>query len=253
MRCVKWGSFILLAIAIMIGMRNYTVKKTDNSKAPKVILNERQKEILFKEGLSTNYEELELSQQMAIVAIEDMLKYVENKYDIPFKYSGYIAASPLEPEQLKAYPVLKDKVGDRITVTKTDEGYEDDYISIASNDIYTSYILTGIQDLIPETMIKVYTEITKTSLLKVPEDGKDFDGTTEAAIFVFIDGATCSEDDFLNLINNCKSYLSNHNLYSLVQFIRMKEDMIKFVTGSNFDNYLSEEYFYTRESVHIKK
>ncbi len=255
MKCIKVISIILLIITIMIGVCGCYMNNTDNSKDNfnQVILTERQKQILSEQGLTTEYDELSSSQKKAIVAIEDMLKYAEEKYNLSFAYAGYIAGNSLEPEQLKVYPLSGDKDEDCFTITKTDIGYEDDYVAIFSTDFFASYVLSGIQELCPERIVKVYAEITSTSLMEVPSVGNDFDGTTEASIWVFVDGEGFEENNFTRFVEDSKNYFTEHKIYSSVQFVLMKTGKIKYVTNSNYEDYLSEDYYISRENVYIKK
>ena len=124
-------------------------KNTDNAKKSELVLNERQKEILEEAGLSTNPEELTSSQKRAIVAIDEMLCEVENKYNISFSYSGYIAPGPLENEQLIAYPADGNEEEDSFTVTRTKVdgkySYEDEYVNVVAKRRYMTYILEYCQ------------------------------------------------------------------------------------------------------------
>lgn len=107
-----------------------------------------------------------------------MLTYAENKYNASFKYAGYIAKNGLEPEQLKAYPASGSRDDGCFTVTGTDDGYKDNYVSVYSEDLFASYVLSGIQELVSETKIKVVAGTATLSLSVIPDDGSAFDGTT---------------------------------------------------------------------------
>ena len=90
------------------------------------MLNDRQKKILEKEGLPTDYNELSLSKKIAIEAIEDMFQYLDKQYpDETFEYAGYISQSTLESEQL----LVNSKYG-KVTVYRDVSGsspvYKDD-------------------------------------------------------------------------------------------------------------------------------
>ena len=104
------------------------------------MLNERQKQILEKEGFPTDYEALPLSKKIAIEAIEDMLGYLEGQYPgEPFEFMGYIEQSPLENEQLLA----ASRYGS-VTVRRDISGespvYEDDFTLVRASDAYAAAI-----------------------------------------------------------------------------------------------------------------
>ena len=78
-----------------------TSQKTSEEKT--VVLNDRQKEILAAGGLSADIEDLEPDQIRAILSIERMLSYMEDKYGTTFYYLGYVPAGILEDETLICY------------------------------------------------------------------------------------------------------------------------------------------------------
>ena len=121
---------------------------TISSSEENVELNKRQKSILEAEGLPTDYEKLTWTQKRAIVSIEEMLQYVDEKYNKTFLYAGYVPAGPMETEHLIAYPSDGDKQDESFTITRTENGYEDDYISVVINDDFFDYVSNGIQPLL---------------------------------------------------------------------------------------------------------
>ena len=86
-------------------------------KETKVVLNERQRELLTEEALPTDFEALPDPQQEALVAIEKMLCFLEEKYGREFSYCGYLAGGVLENEQLIACEKGGDRDYDTFTVT----------------------------------------------------------------------------------------------------------------------------------------
>ncbi len=216
-----------------------------------VSLNQRQKDILAEQGLSTECTELLTSQKMAIVAIEEMLSYAEEKYNTSFSYAGYGAPGFLEREYMRAYPTSGDKETDCFTITKTDAGYVDDYINVAANAVFVSYVHDGIKTILPDTEVKVYAEITKTSLDEVPTADTELQGKLESSLMVFIDGADLSEQDFREFETDFKEYLTGHQLYGTAQLILLKADQLVYLTKYNYTDYLSEEYYTLRETLYV--
>lgn len=97
---------ILLSTILTIGgsscrmnnVKNETVQKEEHT------LNEWQKEFLEEQNLPTEYSELNLTQQLSVDAIYEMIMYLENKYGIEFEYSGYARPQILEKEYMTAIP-----------------------------------------------------------------------------------------------------------------------------------------------------
>ena len=216
---------IVCSLILMIGVCGCTMNNSDlpSNTESEVSLNQRQKDILTEQGLSTEYMELSASQQKAIVAIEEMLVYVETKYNTSFSYAGYSAQSSLEKEHMRAFPTSGDMETDSFTITKTETGYEDDYINVAANEIYVAYLCDGIKTILPDTEIKVFAEITKTSLDEVPTVDTDLQGKVESSLWIFIDGATFSGQDLTEFKASFNDYLTEHQLYGMVQIILLTD------------------------------
>lgn len=253
-RKIGFGIIVSLII-LMIGVCGCTMNNSDlpNNNESKGSLNQRQKDILTEQGLSTEYTELSASQQKAIVAIENMLCYAEKKYNTSFSYAGYSAQSSLEKEHMRAFPSSGDKETESFTITKTDDGYEDDYINVAANEIFVSYVSEEIKTILPNTEIKVFAEITKTSLNEVPTEDTQLKGKIESSLWIFIDGATFGEENLNNFKTNFSEYLTEHQLYGMVQIILLKDGKIAYPTKYNYTDYLSEEYYAVRETLYVNE
>ncbi len=241
----------LITLFLMIGACGCTMSNINNSNENQgeVVLNERQREILIQQELPTEYNELTSSQKKIIVTIEEMLVYAENKYAISVKYISYTAKSWSDAEHVTM--CTTDDSNHVFSVTKTQDGYIDDYIAVVAVKDYENYVLNAMKQLLPSKEIKAFSTITKTSLTAIPELANEFDGTTEAATWIFVDGATCSDTEFQSFINMSKGFLSEHSLYSSVQFIRLKDDVINQVEKVTFEDFLSDEFYYAREIVYI--
>lgn len=253
-RNVGFGIIVSLII-LMMGVCGCTMNNSNlpSNTESEVILTQRQKDILTEQGLSTEYTELSASQQKAIVAIEEMLSYAEKKYNTSFSYAGYSTQSSLEKEHMRAFPTSGDKETDSFTITKTDAGYEDDYVNVAANAIYVAYVCDGIKAILPNTEIKVFAEITKTSLVEVPTVDTDLQGKVESSLWVFIDSATFSEQDLSKFQTDFNEYLTEHQLYGMAQLILLKDGKIAYPTKYNYTDYLSEEHYVARETLYVNK
>lgn len=252
----NFGSEIIVCLLIMvIGLCGCTMNNSDlqSNTEMEVSLNQRQIDILIEQGLSTDYAELSDSQKKAIVTIEEMLVYVETKYNTSFSYAGYSTQSSLEKEHMRAFPTSGDMETDSFTITRTETGYEDDYINVAANAIYVAYVSDGIKTILPDTEIKVFAEITKTSLDEVPTVNTDLQGKVESSLWIFIDGATFDGQDLMEFKVSFNDYLTEHQLYGITQIILLKEGIIAYPTKYNYTDYLSEEYYSVRETLYVNK
>lgn len=244
---------ILGIIAIIgIGVCGCNMKKnTDNAKKSELVLNERQKEILEEAGLPTNPEELTSSQKRAIVAIDEMLCEVENKYNISFSYSGYIAPGPLENEQLIAYPTDGNEEEDSFTVTRTKVdgkySYEDEYVNVVAKRRYMTYILEYCQTQLGEENVKVYSIVTKIKDKEMLLETEQIDFNVSGESCIFVDGAKITEDDYNCFMSNYKAWLEEHGIDDDTDFILLKEDVIEDVSSYSYTEYLASEYCLRRD------
>lgn len=67
-------------------------------------LTSRQMEILKQENLPTDYSKLNDSQKKAIIAIEELFCYLDNKYEAEFVFIGYRSETALDIESLIVQP-----------------------------------------------------------------------------------------------------------------------------------------------------
>ena len=244
--------FICISAIISFAGCHLQIEISGHETEAETVLNERQIEILREEDLPTDFGELTYTQQKAITAIETMLSYLDEKYDDEFAYAGYIAESVLEPEQLIAYKKGTSDF-DCFTVTTTENGYEDNYIESAASPLFSEYIYDLVKGLCPNTEMRVYARITATDLTEIPAEKALFDGTTEGSILVFLDGQTCDEARYANVLAVFEQLMKEHKIYCSAQMIRTKNDVITDLTRYNYTDYLSEEYYSDRERIYVRK
>lgn len=229
------------------------MKHNEKSANSTITLTQRQIAILKRYGLPANYEELTNTQQKAIITIEEMLCYAEEKYNQKFAYAGYTSAGLINNEHMRAYPISGNEKTDTFTISKTENGFVDDYINIAITPMYCEYVLSSVKTLAPDTKIKTYAEVTATSIAELNANKMIFDGTTEASLWIFLDETTFDEaklEDFASAFN---AWMNDHKLYGAVQIVLLKENTISYLTKYNFTNYLSETYYICRKNIYINK
>lgn len=141
------GALILILTIAAVGVlfidthsAYYIGNKNTSSVQSEYILSDRQKSILQKEGLPTDYDSLSLTQKAGIEAIEDMFTYLDMRYpDEKFEFSGYVAQSSLENEHL----IVFSRYG-KVTVQRDISGdspeYDDDFEEIKAADMYSTVI-----------------------------------------------------------------------------------------------------------------
>ena len=249
------GMFIIIGIMICsCGMKK---NNSDESKditlksKPELVLNERQKEILEEVGLPTDAEELDSSQQEAIIAIDEMLTEIEKKYNTSFSYAGYIAPGPLEHEQLIAYPT-EGSSRDTFTVTRGKENgkyvYEDEYMNVAIRKDFSSYMTDLARQVFKTEAVKVYAEVTETTLVEVPSEEKMYNGAVGSKNYIYIDSEYINQQDFQSYVDELEKMLYQNELYGISEIILLKNDEIENLDEYNYSYYdISDSYIEWKE------
>lgn len=158
-------------------------------------LNERQMQILEESGLPTDYEELTLGQKSDIEAIEEMLVYLEEKYEIPFAYDGYGTASMFDDERLLAKP-LEGEVTDTVEVTRQWNGkknayeYEDNYETFLAQPLYQQAMEEYFAQHLEPGTYKVFVRVSR---MDKEYDPDNVLSCAVASCSLFIDEAACRD------------------------------------------------------------
>lgn len=131
-------------------------------------LTERQKDILKSQNLPQQWDELDMSVQESIEAIEEMLQYLEHKYGKTFVYAGYKKANRTfnDEESLLAYAVGDDPETQKCTVTRTKDGLEDTYGWVLALPSFSKKMQNKVADLLDDKNYKLFIK-----LLGVSNDG----------------------------------------------------------------------------------
>ena len=233
--------------------KNNTETKEKKYNLEDVVLNERQKEILTERDLSTNYEELNYTQKRAIVAIEEALLYLENKYNTSFKYVGYIAPGPLDKEKVIAAPKNGTNSIYSFDVIKTEEGYSDDYMLILQRESYEEYLKNkvikeeGIND------IRVFSELSKTELTQIPEELDYYEGNVSSSNCIFIYDSRINVDNATSYIERIENLLNEKKLYGSTRIVLLKDNKIEEINDDNFDEYFEDEFILKQKIILVSR
>ena len=177
--------FIIIGILLILsGCEDKEIINSDietREKIEEVVLTKRQKFILKSEDLSTNYKELTSTQQSAIKNVEELLTYLENKYQISFSYSLYYFPEILrQHERLIAIPEWGDPRFDQVEVTREIKDlkiiYNDNYSPVASQPIYLKELNRKVDEMTDLESVKIYLTY---GLLKSEKEPNDFEDLLE--------------------------------------------------------------------------
>ncbi len=210
---------------------------------------EQQKEIMRETGLSGDYSALTDTQKSAVTSIEDMLTWMEGKYQQKFCYVSYAPGDAIEQEHLKVYPEQGDE-SDIVTVYRTYENglyrYEDDYGAILMRPAYEEQVRAFAEQYLPSEGIKIYTEIKNGG--SSPAEEEPVLNEVSAVTYIFMDDALCSEkyEIFLEavpdwLTENCQGVPAGI-------YLRMTEsEAWQQIDRSDYEDKLREDV-YTKEA-----
>lgn len=125
-------------------------------------LNERQCEILASKNLPTKWRKLSFTQREAITAIEEMLQYVEAKYNKKFCYNGYTAKNALfgDEEALFTYAEGDDPATSTFSVERTEDGFTDGYAWVTQAPIVQADIEERFGKIFAGETYKIFAAIT---------------------------------------------------------------------------------------------
>ena len=210
---------------------------------------EQQKEIMRETGLPADYSALTDTQKSAVTSIEDMLTWMEGKYQQKFCYVSYAPGDAIEQEHLKVYPEQGDE-SDIVTVYRTYENgmyrYEDDYGAILMRPAYEEQVRAFAEQYLPSEGIKIYTEIKSGGSGVAEEEAILYE--VSAVTYIFMDDALCSEqyEVFLKavpdwLTENCQGVPAGI-------YLRMTEsEAWQQIDRSDYEDKLREDV-YTKEA-----
>lgn len=172
MNKIKKQIIILQLMSLIIGGCGCEMKKEKIKQEP--TLNEWQKEFLAEQGLPTEYSELNLTQQLSVDAIYEMIMYLEEKYGIGFEYTGYVRPQILEEEYMTAIPEGGNAKTDTVTVTREDDGtFTDDYPNIAVRPYYEQMVTDYVKDYFNSDKIMVSASVSRSTLECINKDSKN--------------------------------------------------------------------------------
>ena len=173
-------------------------------------LTARQKDILKSKNLPQKWDELDMSIQESIQAIEEMLQFLEKKYGKTFVYAGYKKANNTfnDEESLLAYSVGDDPETQKCIVNRTKDGLEDTYGWVLASPVFNKKMQDKVSDLLSDNNYKLFTKLL----------GVSNDGTVKAStVAVVIE--TSYDEGSKELFDKVTSRISNEEgVYKILMY-----------------------------------
>ncbi|NLX75647.1 MAG: hypothetical protein GXZ13_07500 [Synergistaceae bacterium] len=146
---------IILIVFLMVSCQKNSSLDENNLEEESVVLSRRQKDILEEVGLPSKYSELNKQQRSNIVAIGELLSYVEDKYGEKFKFKGYVPGG-LEKEHI----TLNTPFGVFRAWRELIDGeyvYDDNYVRIFAHIPYSQALGEFIEGEIGNREFKIFS------------------------------------------------------------------------------------------------
>lgn len=199
-------------------------------------LNSRQIEICKELGLPTEYKDLTALQQKCIVRIEELLSYLDDKYDTKFHYLGYSQSSTLENEWLHAYSDELNEYYYTTLVVAEDGSYSDDYLDVVSKSVLEIYVSNYLNELFPNEF-KVFALECRYNGATVPSEMSDFKDNTSLTVDVFVKGKN-NANNLTKYADKLVAWYSEYKIIGYVNFIMVSDEYFNNVTVNNFSSAL---------------
>lgn len=257
MKIAKRMLLILMSTMLLIGGSGCGMNNTKNETAQKKepALNEWQKEFLAEQNLPTEYSELNLTQQLSVDAIYEMIMYLEDKYGVKFEYTGYVRPQILEDEYMTAIPKGGNEKTDTVTVTRQDDGtLTDDYPNVAVRPYYEQMITDYIKDYFGSDKVRVFSTVTETTIKDSYNINKDsFKNNIYGVNCIFIENSICTLEKFKDFINDYSEWSKEYGYASTNRIMLFFNGDISKLTHSNFTDYYGKEHLVARYMCYVEK
>lgn len=253
MNKIKNKIIILQLMALIIGGYGCEMKKEKVKQEPR--LNEWQKEFLAEQGLPAEYSELNITQQLSVDAIYEMIMYLEEKYGIGFEYTGYVRPQILEKEYMTAIPEGGNAKTDTVTVTREDDGtFTDDYPNIAVRPYYEQMVTDYVKDYFNSDKIKVFSTVTKTTIKDLSNiNEKSMKNSLYGVNCIFIENSICTLDEFKTFITEYAEWSKEYGYASTNIIMLFFNGNMSELTHSNFTDYYVKEHLAARYMCYVEK
>ena len=188
-------------------------------------LNETQIEILAAEGLPTDYDELTASQQHIIDRIDEMLSYLNEKYEEPFVYADYIPQELLQTETLIAYPRSTGSGDGKYLVTVTTEGdsFTDDYFDFSVSDLAEELTNEFLAQHFDSDEYKYFASPLACDITMAEMENGNFQWKYGASNRIFLLESECSIDNVEEFAVEYANFLYEHELSGRCRIEILKE------------------------------
>lgn len=214
-------------------------------------LNDRQKRILKEMGLSTNFKELTDKQIANISRIEEILQYLDKKYNKEFEYAGYVEKSALEDEYLLAYSKDGNKNTEIFKVECSKNKFTDDYLNLLIRPVYENKMYKRMKCIVKNADLKIYSTIYESDITKVDFGEEDVTKNTKSSTMIFLSSENLNTEDYDSLYGKVKLILMKNQFSGNFQLLIYKKEYFNKLNREIYYAYLDENYYLYRKTINI--
>ncbi len=212
-----------------------------------IVLNERQKKILRKKGLPTDYYELNPYYMLEITRCEEMLEYLDKKYNSTFVYVDYSTGNL--GETLDAYDENDPNKGLITVETVEGDEFKDDYDSVKLGYEIEDEITSYFDEHLGKDRTKVYC-----SCAIFDEKAEEEFEKCSSDNCIFINGEGKDYDEIEQSVKEfCDWIMAKNRKYeSGFNFFIQNEEQFSMTTRENYGDMTGEQGYEQRLMARAK-
>ena len=242
--CLAGG--LLVCALIAAGSVGWSGRAKAPGGEENLVLTERQKQILRDRNLPEEYEKLTAVQKETIREIEELLCWLEQKYNRSFEFAAYRPASFQEPDT--AVLLFREAGADTeyrtAVLRRTWEGGKriltDDFPAAAAEPLYEHLLQKHVREFM-NASCKVYGCVTDTSLVFPPEKEEDLTGSIAADACIWLPGREVTPERADELASHLRQWLGERKISGRCQVMLLTEEAWERLTRKNFAGYFGSK------------
>lgn len=218
---------------------------TGCGKISKPKLNEWQVELLEAEGLPTEYDELTAEQKHFINRVDEIINYLNQKYDEEFIYYDYKPAELMDSEKLYAYP-KSTGIGNGkylVTVKARNGGFEDDYHDFSVGQFAEELINDWIHSYLGTDDYRYYSTVNACQIKMSEIENENFQWKYGASNIIFIKMNEYDFDKLEKFAVNYAKFLYEHQISGTHRINVMSDWPDYKINHNNCDKWYHEQKY----------
>jgi hypothetical protein len=237
---------VILLLGLYVKKGTHTKSTQDTEESQSTELTEQQRQILEKEGVPADYEQMTDQQKRYLERADLIMTYLYDKYHeygVNFIYDGYHAPEMFDGEWLGAYPEGGDPELDRVIVERkkgSEDIFEDDYLDVAIRPYCTEILEESLSQWFDLKYCKVYVRsigLENMDAKDLPNLNKEFlkdGGALYGVAYVYISEEVCNQAEFAKFASEYHAWLQKNQYYVNQHEYLYTQEGIEQLTAYNF-------------------